>query len=64
MAPVRRTALIGLGSGLAAAERQLGNEGFLAKAPAQVVEGLKKQHAETLLLLEKAKAALAALPPE
>ena len=50
--------------GLAAAERQLGNEGFLAKAPAQVVEGLKKQHAETLLLLEKAKAALAALPPE
>ena len=48
--------------GLAAAERQLGNEGFLAKAPAQVVEGLKKQHAETLLLLDKAKAALAALP--
>ena len=29
--------------GLAAAERQLGNEGFLAKAPAHVVEGLKKQ---------------------
>jgi valyl-tRNA synthetase len=48
--------------GLAAADRQLGNEGFLAKAPASVVEGLKKQHAETLLLLEKAKAALAALP--
>jgi len=48
--------------GLAAAERQLGNEGFLAKAPAHVVEGLKKQEAETRLLLEKAKAALAALP--
>ncbi len=48
--------------GLAAAERQLGNEGFLAKAPAQIVEGLKKQEAETRLLLEKAHAALAALP--
>ena len=48
--------------GLAAAERQLGNEGFLAKAPAHMVEGLKKQEAETRLLLEKAQAALAALP--
>ncbi|MGO9325304.1 MAG: valine--tRNA ligase [Terracidiphilus sp.] len=48
--------------GLAAAERQLGNEGFLAKAPAHVVEGLKKQEAETRLLLEKAQAALNALP--
>jgi valyl-tRNA synthetase len=48
--------------GLAAAERQLGNEGFLAKAPAHVVEGLKKQEAETRTLLEKARAALAALP--
>ena len=44
--------------GLAAAERQLGNESFLAKAPPQVVEGLKKQEAETRLLLEKARAAL------
>jgi valyl-tRNA synthetase len=49
--------------GLAAAERQLGNAGFLAKAPAHVVEGLKKQEAETRLLLEKARAALDALPP-
>ena len=48
--------------GLAAAARQLGNEGFLAKAPANVVDGLKKQEAETRLLLEKAQAALAALP--
>jgi valyl-tRNA synthetase len=48
--------------GLAAAERQLGNAGFLAKAPAQVVEGLKKQEAETRLLLEKAQASLTALP--
>jgi valyl-tRNA synthetase len=50
--------------GLAAAERQLGNEGFLAKAPAHVVEGLKKQEAETRLLLEKARAAREALPKE
>jgi len=48
--------------GLAAAERQLGNQAFLAKAPPHVVEGLKKQEAETRLLLEKALAALAALP--
>ncbi len=48
--------------GLASAERQLGNESFLAKAPANVVEGLKKQEAETRLLLEKARAALEALP--
>jgi valyl-tRNA synthetase len=49
--------------GLAAAERQLGNESFLAKAPPNVVEGLKKQESETRLLLEKAQAALRALPP-
>ena len=48
--------------GLAAAERQLGNEGFLAKAPAHIVEGLKKQEAETRLLLEKARDALDGLP--
>jgi valyl-tRNA synthetase len=50
--------------GLAAAERQLSNEGFLAKAPAHVVEGLKRQEAETRILLEKARAALDALPLE
>jgi valyl-tRNA synthetase len=44
--------------GLISAERQLGNESFLAKAPAHIVEGLKKQEAETRLLLEKARAAL------
>jgi valyl-tRNA synthetase len=48
--------------GIAAAERQLGNEGFLAKAPAHVVEGLKKQESETRALLEKARSALATLP--
>jgi valyl-tRNA synthetase len=50
--------------GIAAAERQLGNEGFLAKAPAHIVEGLKKQESETRLLLEKAHAALEALPKD
>jgi len=53
-----------LEKGLAAAERQLGNEAFLAKAPAHVVEGLKKQQAETRLLLDKARGGLDALPPE
>jgi valyl-tRNA synthetase len=47
--------------GVASAERQLGNEAFLAKAPAQVVQGLKKQEAETRQLLDKARIALNAL---
>jgi valyl-tRNA synthetase len=46
---------------LAAAERQLGNEAFMSKAPAHIVEGLKKQEAENRQLLEKANAAFAAL---
>jgi valyl-tRNA synthetase len=50
--------------GLEAADKQLGNEGFIARAPAHIVEGLRKQHAETLALKQKAEAALAALPPE
>ncbi len=50
--------------GLQAAARQLGNEGFVSKAPSHVVEGLKKQEAETRTLLEKAQAALSALPKE
>jgi valyl-tRNA synthetase len=52
-----------LEKGLGAAERQLGNDAFLAKAPAHIVEGLKKQEAENRQLLIKAKAALDALPP-
>jgi valyl-tRNA synthetase len=51
-----------LNKGLEAAERQLGNEGFVAKAPAHIVEGLKKQSSETRALKEKAEAALASLP--
>ncbi|WP_263417192.1 valine--tRNA ligase [Terriglobus albidus] len=50
-----------LSKGLEAAAKQLGNEAFVGKAPAHVVEGLKKQQAETQLLYDKAKAALEAL---
>jgi valyl-tRNA synthetase len=50
--------------GLEAAEKQLGNAGFLARAPEHIVAGLKKQQAETLALKQKAEAALAALPPQ
>jgi valyl-tRNA synthetase len=50
--------------GLIAADRQLGNEAFMAKAPANIVAGLRKQQAETTTLYEKTKAALDSLPPE
>jgi len=36
-------------------QRQLGNEQFLAKAPAKVVEGLRTRAGELTLLLEKAR---------
>jgi valyl-tRNA synthetase len=42
----------------------LNDPAFVAKAPAHIVEGKKKQMQENRLLLEKAKAALAALPKE
>jgi valyl-tRNA synthetase len=48
--------------GLTAADRQLNNEAFMAKAPAHIVEGLRKQSAETRTLYDKTKAALDALP--
>jgi valyl-tRNA synthetase len=47
--------------GLAAAERQLSNESFMAKAPTHIVEGLRKQAAETRTLYDKTKAALDSL---
>jgi valyl-tRNA synthetase len=50
--------------GLEAADKQLNNEGFIARAPARIVDGLKKQHAETLALKQKAQAALDSLPPD
>jgi valyl-tRNA synthetase len=49
---------------LASSEKQLNNEAFMAKAPAHIVEGLRKQYAETKTLYDKIKAALDDLPPE
>jgi valyl-tRNA synthetase len=40
------------------AHRQLGNEQFLGKAPANVVEGLKKRSSEVETLIEKIKTSL------
>ena len=45
-------------------DRQLGNESFLAKAPAQVVDGLRRRNAELMTLLDRTRAALNALPAE
>jgi valyl-tRNA synthetase len=47
--------------GMASSQRQLGNEQFLAKAPANVVEGLRKQQQELAVLQEKAQSKLAEL---
>jgi valyl-tRNA synthetase len=40
----------------------LGNEAFMGKAPAHIVDGLKKQAAETRVLYDKTRAALDQLP--
>jgi len=48
--------------GLAAADKQLNNEAFTAKAPAHIIEGLRKQSAETKILHDKTRAALDSLP--
>jgi valyl-tRNA synthetase len=37
---------------------------FMSKAPAHIVDGLRKQEAETRMLRDKTKAALDVLPPE
>jgi len=42
-------------------QKQMGNEQFLAKAPAQVVEGLRTRAAELGVLREKCKSKLAEL---
>jgi valyl-tRNA synthetase len=42
-------------------ERQLGNEGFLSKAPPHIVEGLRTRMAELQVLRDKAKGKLAEL---
>ena len=46
---------------LSSAEQRLADESFLAKAPAHIVEGLRKQAVDTRLLYDKTKAALEAL---
>ena len=46
---------------LTRATGQLNNEAFLAKAPAHVVEGLKKRKAEVEVLVQKANEALGEL---
>ena len=46
------------------AQRQLGNQQFLSKAPASVVEGLRKREAELRMLQERARTALKAFPGE
>jgi valyl-tRNA synthetase len=46
---------------LASAERQLGNEAFLAKAPEHIVAGLKKQASEMTTLRQETLAALDSL---
>lgn len=43
------------------AERQLGNEAFLGKAPAAVVDGLRKRAAELQQLVPKTRAAIEGL---
>ena len=44
------------------ADRQLNNPGFISKAPAHVIEGLKKQRESSKQLLDKARAELDSLP--
>ncbi|MFL6429024.1 MAG: valine--tRNA ligase [Acidobacteriaceae bacterium] len=43
-------------------DRQLGNESFLAKAPAPVVEGIRRRNAELTTLIERTRTALDGLP--
>jgi valyl-tRNA synthetase len=43
------------------AERNLGNEQFLAKAPAHVVDGIKRRRGELQVLIEKSREALGQL---
>jgi len=46
---------------VANADRQLANDGFLAKAPANVVEGLRRRAAELSVLIPKTRSALESL---
>jgi valyl-tRNA synthetase len=44
-------------------DRQLANDSFLAKAPAQVVDGLRRRNTELSTIIERTRTALDALPP-
>jgi valyl-tRNA synthetase len=48
---------------LTANDARLADDKFIGKAPAHIVEGLRKQTAETRTLFDKTRAALNALPP-
>ncbi len=48
---------------IANSDRQLNNPGFTAKAPAHIVEGLKKQRDDAQQLLDKLRRDLDSLPP-
>ena len=48
---------------IASSDRQLNNPGFTAKAPAHIVEGLKKQRDDAQQLLDKLRRDLDSLPP-
>jgi valyl-tRNA synthetase len=45
-------------------DRQLANDAFLAKAPAPVVEGIRRRNAEVTKLIQRIRDALDGLPPE
>jgi valyl-tRNA synthetase len=45
------------------ADRQLGNDAFLSKAPISVVEGIRRRAGELVVLLEKTRKALEDLHP-
>ncbi len=47
---------------IANADRQLNNSGFMSKAPAHVIDGLKKQRESAQQLLDKAREDLKSLP--
>jgi valyl-tRNA synthetase len=47
---------------IANSDRQLNNPGFMAKAPAHIVEGLKKQRDDAQQLLDKKRRDLDSLP--
>ncbi len=47
---------------LAQAEKKLGSEAFLAKAPAEIVEKIRARHAAALAEIERINSRLAALP--